>query len=183
MTDATGDTSQNSPAAAADVAAAAAAASEAAALALARALRELEETQTRIQQNAGRVYDEKRRELVFELLPVLDNLDRTLAAAETASDAALVAGLRMVRNELEGVLLRYGVERVDAPAGQRFDPVIHEAVAAVPVIDPRLVGAVVRQAAPGYRFAGKVLRAAKVSVGVQGPAAQGRPSSAFIPRS
>lgn len=136
---------------------------------LLRALRELEATQARVQQNAERVYDEKRRGLVLELLPVLDNLERTLAAAAAASDPALVAGLRMVLAGLEGVLARYGGERVDAASG-RFDPTIHEAVAAIPVLDPKLVGAIVQQAAPGYRFGGKILRAAKVGVGVASPA-------------
>lgn len=164
MTEDTAEISGNSP----TEGGGAAAAREAAALA--HALRDLEETQARVQQNAERVYDEKRRELVLELLPVLDNLDRTLTAVQAASDAALVDGVRMVRTELEGVLVRYGVERVDAPAGQRFDPTIHEAVTAVSVIDPSLVGAVVRQAAPGYRFANKLLRAAKVSVGVRSAA-------------
>ena len=140
---------------------------------LARALRDLEATQARVQQNAERVYEETRRKLVLDLLPVSDNLARTLEAAELASDAALVGGLRMVSAELGGVLVRYGVERVDA-TGQRFDPAIHEAVALVPVLDPKLVGAVVRQDAPGYRFAGKVLRAAKVSVGVPSPPIQVR---------
>jgi molecular chaperone GrpE len=176
MTEETVETADNSPTAGEG----AAAAPEAAALA--RAVRDLEETQARVQQNAERVYNEKRRELVLELLPVLDNLDRTLAAAESASDAALVEGVRMVRTELESVLVRYGVERVDAPRGQRFDPTIHDAVAAVSVIDPRLVGAVVCQAAPGYRFAEKLLRAAKVSVGVPSPAPPAKPPSVLVSR-
>jgi molecular chaperone GrpE len=136
---------------------------------LARAVRDLEAAQQRVQQNAERVYDEKRRELILELLPVLDNLDRTIAAAQTASDAALIDGVCMVRTQLESVLVRYGVERVDAD-GQPFDPALHEAVAAIPVVDPKLVGTVLRQLAPGYRFGGKVLRAAQVSVGVRSPA-------------
>jgi molecular chaperone GrpE len=150
--------------------------------ALARALRDLEATQKRVQQNAESVYDEKRRELVRELLPVLDNLDRTVAAAHAASDPALIDGVCMVRAELESVLVRYGVERVDAE-GQRFDPALHEAVAAIPVVDPKLVGAVLLQMAPGYRFGGKVLRAAQVSVGVQSPAAvRGRRHGSVGPR-
>lgn len=148
---------------------------------LARALRDLEAAQKRVERDAERVFDEKRRELVLELLPVLDNLDRTIAAADTKSDPGLVAGVRMVRAELESVLLRYGVERVDA-AGQRFDPALHQAVAAVPVVDAGLVGNVLSQVAPGYRFAGKVLRAAQVSVGVRAPAAQAGPSRGVAPR-
>jgi len=134
--------------------------------ALARAVREFDAAQARIEQHAERVYDEKRRGLVLELLPVLDNLDRTLEATKSTSDAALVEGVRIVRAQLEGVLTRYGVERLDA-SGQSFDPTRHEAIATVPVRDPALVGTVVSQSAPGYRFGGRVLRAAKVSVGVQ----------------
>lgn len=148
--------------------------------AMIRALRNLEETQARVQQNAERVYDEQRRKLVGELLPVLDNLERTLAAARGSSDPVLVEGLQMVVHELEAVLGRYGVERV-AAAGGRFDPAIHEAVAAVPVLDPELVGRVVHQAAPGYRFGGKVLRAAKVSVGVASPVVDRTPPRAVRP--
>ncbi len=138
---------------------------------LARAYRELEATQARIQTGAERVYDETRRGLVVQLLPVLDNLDRTIDAAEKASDGALVDGVRIVRAELETVLFGYGVERIDA-AGQRFDPRLHEAVAAVPVTDPKLVGAVMQQAASGYRLGAQILRAAKVSVGVQSSTVQ-----------
>ncbi len=63
-----------------------------------------------------------------------------------------------MRAELETVLFSYGVARIDA-AGQRFELGLHEAVVAVAVIAP--------EAASGYRLGAKVLRAAKVSVGVQ----------------
>ena len=125
---------------------------------LTRALHELESAQRRVQKNAERIYDEKRCELIVELLPVLDNLDRTIDAAKAASEPVLLAGVRMVRAQLESLLVRYGVERVDA-AGQRFDPTLHEAVVATPVLEPNLVGAVLRQVAPGYRFRDRVLRA------------------------
>ena len=148
--------------------------------ALARAVREFDAAKARIEQHAERVYDEKRRGLVLELLPVLDNLTRTLEATKPTSDAALVEGVRIVRAELEGVLTRYGVERVDA-SGQRFDPKLHEAVAAVAVQDPALVGTVVSQSAPGYRFGDRVLRAARVSVGVQSPLVPSRASGSAIP--
>lgn len=136
---------------------------------LERAQRDLESARIRVEQNAERVYEEKRRELVVELLPVLDNLDRALGAETSGTTADLIDGVRMVRAGLEGVLVRYGVQRMDTVAGERFDPALHEAVAAVSVVDPELAGAVLRQATPGYRFAGKLLRAAKVSVGVESP--------------
>ncbi len=129
-----------------------------------RALRSLEATEARIQKNAQREADEARGKLVLELLPVLDNLDRTIEAGLAhGGDPALLEGVRMVRTQLEGVLLRYGVETIDA-TGQRFDPAIHEAIGVAPVGDPRASGMVAQQHQPGYQFAGRLLRPAKVLV-------------------
>lgn len=132
---------------------------------LRRALRELEASEARVRRNAERVYDESRSKLVLELLPVLDNLDRTIEAARDNSDPALLEGVRMVRAQLDGVLARYGAEKIDA-TGQRFDPALHEAISAHPVADPQLAGMVLSQLQPGYRYGDRLLRAAKVAVGV-----------------
>ncbi|HMG54149.1 MAG TPA: nucleotide exchange factor GrpE [Kofleriaceae bacterium] len=130
-----------------------------------RALRNLEATEARLERNARREADETRARLVQELLPVLDNLDRTIRAAQAGrGDPAILEGVRMVRQQLEGVLRGYGVERIDA-LGQRFDPAVHEAIGMVAVDDPQRHGAVVQQAEPGYRLAGRLLRPARVSVG------------------
>lgn len=131
--------------------------------ALRRALCELEAAEARVARNAQRVYDETRAKLVAEVLPVLDNLDRTLAAAAHSSDRTLAEGVQMIRSQLEQVVLRYGVERIDA-AGDRFDPALHDAVSTA-AAGPAQAGRVVAQLEAGYRFAGKVLRPAKVVVG------------------
>lgn len=130
-----------------------------------RALRNLEATEARLERNARREAEETRGKLVQELLPVLDNLDRTIRAAHNGrNDPAMLEGIRMVRQQLEGVLRGYGVERIEA-LGERFDPAVHEAIGAVSVGDPQRHGVVVHQAEPGYRFVGRLLRPAKVSVG------------------
>jgi molecular chaperone GrpE (heat shock protein) len=130
-----------------------------------RALRNLEATEARLERNARREAEETRGKLVQELLPVLDNLDRTIRAAQTGrSDPALLEGVGMVRQQLEGVLRGYGVERIEA-LGQRFDPAIHEAIGMIAVDNPQHHGAVVHQTEPGYRMAGRLLRPARVSVG------------------
>ena len=130
-----------------------------------RALRNLEATEARLERNARRELDEARGKLIGDLLPVLDNLDRTIRAAYDArSDRAMLDGVRMVRHQLEGVLRGYGVERVEA-LDHRFDPNLHEAIGVTAVSDPRRHGMVVQQAEPGYRFGDRLLRPAKVSVG------------------
>jgi molecular chaperone GrpE len=141
-----------------------------------RALRSLEATEARLERNAKRDAEEARGKLVQELLPVLDNLDRTIRAAQVhRGDPALVQGVQMVRAQLEGVLRGYGVERIDA-LGQRFDPSVHEAIGVTPVAGADRHGVVVHQAEPGYRFGGQLLRPAKVNVGKLAPAEDMRSS-------
>lgn len=130
-----------------------------------RALRELEAAQARVERDARRVHEETRTKLVLQLLPVLDNLDRTLqAATDRRESTAMVEGVRLVRAQLENVLRGYGVERIDA-AGARFDPRVHDAIQVAPVRDPARHGLVLEQVEPGYRFGDRLLRPAKVIVG------------------
>ena len=130
-----------------------------------RALRELEAARSRVERDAQQIHDETRRKLVIELLPVLDNLDRTLRAAADSRDApVLVEGVQLVRAQLEGVLRGYGVERIDA-VGTRFDPTTHDAINVVAVRDPARHAMVLDQVEPGYRFGDRLLRPAKVVVG------------------
>ena len=134
--------------------------------ALSRAPADLEAAEARVKRNAERIYDETRAELIAQLLPIVDNLERTIRAAEDADCApAVVEGARMVRAQLDAVLARYGAERIDAQ-GQPFDPMLHDALAAVPIADRTRDRVVVEQYEPGYRFGDRVLRPAKVAVGV-----------------
>ncbi len=129
------------------------------------ALRDLEAAKARVERDARRVADEMRETLVHKLLPVLDNLDRTIrAAADTGDAPALIEGVLLVRSQLEGVLRGYGAERITAK-GQAFDPKQHEAISMLPVNDPRLNGRVIEQVEAGWMFGERLLRPAKVVVG------------------
>lgn len=121
------------------------------------ALDELEAARRRVERDAARVRDETRARLVAELLPVLDSLDRSIAAG--CDD-----GVRLVRAQLEGVLRGYGLERFSA-LGLRFDPREHEAMALREVDDRAADGVVVAEWDAGYRIDDRVLRAARVEVG------------------
>lgn len=138
--------------------------------ALKQALADLDAAQARVARDAHRVEAETRAKLVADFLPVLDNLDRTLLASAGGADDTLIEGVRMVRDQFEQVLFRYGVERVLA-VGQPFDPSQHEAIA-MEDVEPARKGRVIRQVTSGYLFAGKVLRPAKVIVGRSVPTAR-----------
>jgi molecular chaperone GrpE (heat shock protein) len=127
---------------------------------LARALGELEAAKARVERDAKALHAETRKQLVGELLPVLDNVDRAIAAGEPNA----VTGMQLVRRQLEGVLRGYGVERIDT-TGRAFDPQLHDAIATLPVTDPDQHRRVIDQIEPGYRFGDALLRPAKVVVG------------------
>lgn len=130
-----------------------------------RALRELEAAKARVERDATRAAQEMRETLVAELLPLLDNLDRTIYAAEQAGEApAIVEGVGLVRSQFASLLARYGVERIEA-RHQPFDPALHDAIGTVPVTHPASHNVVVDQVEPGYRFGDRLLRPAKVVVG------------------
>lgn len=132
---------------------------------LAQALRDLELARARVTRDAKRDQEEARSKLVAEILPVLDNFDRAIEAAECSGDSpAVVDGVRLVRRQLEGVLLGYGLVRFDA-VGAPFDPAVHDATSLVPVARPEEDLRVVEQLQPGYMFGERLLRAAKVMVG------------------
>lgn len=101
-----------------------------------------------------------------DLLGVADNFDRAIRAAEGAQTegglGGLVDGVRMTEKELLTVLERHGVRRIH-PAGEKFDPNLHQAVAQVPhATIPS--GNVVDVAQPGFTIGDRVLRAAMVTV-------------------
>jgi molecular chaperone GrpE len=132
---------------------------------LAATIADLEGVKRRAEREAERAKEAARASLLEELLPVLDNLDRSLAAAaQDDSGGSLLAGVRMVRADLEQVVLRYGAERIET-VGRPFDPRVHEAVGMQPVPTPADDGRVVGEWRAGYRFGDRVLRAAQVLVG------------------
>jgi molecular chaperone GrpE len=99
--------------------------------------------------------------LVRDLLPVLDNLERALASAGE-SEQHLAEGVRMVQQELVGLLEREGIEAFD-PRGEPFDPTLHEALS-TRAEDGATQGTVLDVVEKGYRLNGTVLRPARVVV-------------------
>jgi len=99
--------------------------------------------------------------VVSGLFPVVDNLERALASAGEAEEH-LADGVRLVHSELLALLERNGVEQFD-PAGERFDPAFHEALATRPAEDGD-PGVVIDVVEKGYRANGSVLRPARVVV-------------------
>jgi len=102
-----------------------------------------------------------RTALVRELLPVVDNLERALAAA-TEAEQSLAHGVQLVLGELAGVLTRAGVESFE-PGGEAFDPKRHEAIS-TRTEEGSEAGLVLDVVQKGYRSGDTILRPARVVV-------------------
>jgi molecular chaperone GrpE (heat shock protein) len=132
---------------------------------LRQALAELEDAKQRLRRDNDREIERLRARVLEALLPVLDNLERSMVAAETSRNVtALLDGMKLVHGQFLSSLAPFGLERVSA-VGSRFDPNVHDAVAIIPVADPKQDGVVVAEVEPAYRVGGRVVRPAKVQVG------------------
>jgi molecular chaperone GrpE len=100
--------------------------------------------------------------LAEALLPVLDNLERALAAGENSGGEAFYEGVEMVYRQLLQVLSEAGLSPIEA-VGKPFDPHLHNAVMQTET-DEYEPGTVVEELQRGYRFKDRVLRPTMVKV-------------------
>jgi len=116
----------------------------------------------RDRQEAGKYANES---LLQTLIPVLDNLDMALAAANQAQDGSLESlrtGIGLIHQQLGKVLREAGLEEINA-AGKMFDPNWHEAVSQQETAGTP-EGQVVQQLRKGYKLRDRLLRPAGVVV-------------------
>ncbi len=98
-----------------------------------------------------------------ELLPVADNFERALQYTNNID--ALVTGIKMVATQLNEVFAKYAVVPI-LSVGQKFDPMLHEAVGQEPAAEDKPEGTVTVEHEKGYTLNGRLLRPAKVIVAV-----------------
>lgn len=130
-----------------------------------RSRREIEDARTR-----------GREELLRDLLPVFDNLERAVVHAEQATDAKAVAdGVRMVLRQFTDTLGKIGIERIES-VGKPFDPNFHDAFQQMETSE-HPPGTVVAELQPGYAMGDRLIRAAMVMV-AKPPSSDGEASPA-----
>jgi molecular chaperone GrpE len=130
---------------------------------LRRARAEFENFRKRTMREGGLQREAGKAEVATSLLEVLDDLDRTLEAADASSDETLAKGVTLVADKLVRSLRAQGLEQV-AETGVPFDPNVHEAVQQRSADEPRDEPVVAEVLRPGYRIGERVLRAAMVVV-------------------
>lgn len=125
-----------------------------------RARADYQNLRRRVEQDQANARQQAARDILLQLLPVVDDFDRAMANAPGgAEDQTWVSGTKMVGKKLLGVLERYGVKRYES-VGATFDPKHHEAVAS-----DGDGSTVVEAYQEGYLLGDQVLRPAMVRIG------------------
>ena len=126
--------------------------------------RETDETRQRLNRAADDRTERSKAEFIASLLPVLDNLERAIEAADAGgSSEQLIEGVKKTAESFTNALNAAGVEPI-AAQGEIFDPELHEAVDTISV-EPEMDGKVINVYTDGYRMGNRLLRPARVAVG------------------
>jgi molecular chaperone GrpE len=126
--------------------------------------RETDEIRQRLARTADERVAREKAAFVATLLPVMENLQRAMEAAESGGSLeALMNGLNGTISGFESALASGGIEIINA-LGAQFDPELHEAVDTAEV-EPARDGLVTAEYSRGYRMGGQLLRPARVQVG------------------
>jgi molecular chaperone GrpE len=129
-----------------------------------RAEAEIQNTRRRASRDRDDAVRSSEDRILLDLIEVLDDLERALAALDAEQAAAAWAqGVALTANRMREALARRGVQAI-AAVGEPFDPTLHEALLEVPAPEGIAPGAVAQVVQRGYRRGDRALRAARVVV-------------------
>jgi molecular chaperone GrpE len=135
-----------------------------------RAVADFQNFQRRAANNEREARELGVRGVVERVLTVVDHFDMALGVdASRASAEQVIGGVRVIRDELLGVLGGFGVRKIEPALGEEFRPSEHEAMMRVPTRE-RAAGTVAMVMGVGYRLGERVVRPAKVGVAVEADA-------------
>lgn len=106
------------------------------------------------------------KDILVGFLPVVDDLERALKMLrESGADASAIEGTELIYNKLFSFLTSKGLKKIEA-VGKDFDTDFHEAVAQFPAPQPEMKNKIIDVTMDGYLLGEKVVRYAKVVVGI-----------------
>ncbi|WP_073253078.1 nucleotide exchange factor GrpE [Caldanaerovirga acetigignens] len=126
-----------------------------------RALADYDNFKKRTQKEMERIQLYAGEQLIKDIIPVLDNLERAINSIED-KDSAIYEGIKLIYNQIKSILAKYGVEEIEAE-GKPFDPQLHEAIMTVET-DEYESDTIVEVLRKGYTYHSKVIRPSLVKV-------------------
>ena len=127
---------------------------------------EFDNYRRRVSQEKLELIDTAAKGVINDLLPVVDNFERALKAlSDSEASESAKKGTELIYKQLLDVLKKKGVTEIEA-MGKELDTDEHEAVAQIPAPEEDQKGKVVDVVQKGYKLNGKVIRFAKVVIGI-----------------
>ena len=125
---------------------------------------EFENYRKRVERERADVFHRARADVLLEMIPILDNLERALVSLEESEgDAeALRHGVELVHKQFKDALTKFGLQPVES-VGCTFDPHLHEAVT-MEATDQHQENTIIEEFQRGYKIGDRLLRPAKVKV-------------------
>ena len=127
-----------------------------------RAVADLENYKKRSIREKADIIKYGKEEIIKDILPFVDNLDRALDHADTSDVQSFKQGIRLIQEQLLSCLKKHGVEKIDS-IGLDFNPNFHEALMQVES-EEHAENKVVNEVEKGYLLNGRLLRPSKVCI-------------------
>jgi len=127
-----------------------------------RAVAELDNYKKRAARDKADIIKYGKEDLIKDILPFLDSLDRALEHADSNDAQAFKSGIALIQDQLLCCLKKHGVERIES-AGAAFDPNFHEALMQMDSADHQ-DNQVVSEMEKGYLLNGRLIRPSRVCV-------------------
>ena len=105
------------------------------------------------------------KDLIVDLLPVLDDFERALKTLEGDEHKSAREGMELIANKFQKTLDQKGLKEIEVKPGSDFDEELHEAITQIPAPTEDLAGKIVDVVEKGYLLGEKVIRFAKVVTG------------------
>jgi len=125
---------------------------------------EFENYRKRIERERAETFQRSRADVLLEMIPILDNLERALLSLEEsdADPEATRHGVELIHKQFKDALTKFGLRPVES-LGCAFDPHVHEAVTIEPT-DEHKENTIIEEFQRGYKIGDRLLRPAKVKV-------------------
>ena len=127
-----------------------------------RAVADLDNYKKRAIKEKADIIKYGKEEVIKDVLPFMDSLDRALEHADNSDAQAFKEGIQLIQEQLLCCLKKHGVEKIDS-VGLDFDPNFHEAMMQVES-EEHAENKVVNEIQKGYLLNGRLLRPSKVCV-------------------
>ncbi len=126
-----------------------------------RLLAEFDNYKRRSQEERSKLLKYAGEDLVKSILPILDDLHRTLDSSDKSSSQSILDGIKLIVNKLDKILEDAGIKSFDS-IGNNFDPDLHEALMSEK--SDKEDNIILKEFEKGYKYGDKILRHAKVVV-------------------